>query len=194
MTSARVLLELLLKAQNEEDYDYCDHGLVPRPTRDPGEADKLGLTIEHWFEEHQPDYRYEYWLHVCNIANPNLALDIYKKSLLYYLSQFTSSKFKLLIKYARDEMSKDDVIYTYETLIKKKVLERYEDLMLQTCRWELNMDESRSPLFCIPLLCRVRMMELRKRRIRQPYLVVLRDLWKWWKTQVTPEEWSDGIK
>lgn len=190
-------MRLLVRTQAAERYDHCVHGVTPRPTRDPDQADAMGLTLEHWFDAPQPDDKHEYWLHVCNVANPTLARELFRRSvsrLLPHVSNHGNKGTQLLSfmhAYAGDEGTSLGLDEYQEmegsTRPTTARLKRHRKLVNLTCRWELDLDESVSPALCVPALCEVAALEG-----QVGYREGLHELWTWWKTMTTLEEWAGG--
>ena len=193
------LMQLLVKTQEAENYDHCEHGTKPRPSRNPETLEKSGRTLEMWYHKPQPGGHFEYWLHVCNVANPDLALKIYKETLLRYLPENPrpgAEEFcKFLRRFATEEIPIDELKkMELESRFSKIRLDikKYRLLVYRTCRWALNLDESVSPVFCAPLLCQIFFIESLKAGKRNNYQNIGNEMWEWWKTLTIPEEWAGG--
>jgi len=180
-------MRLVRETQLSEQHPHCEHGMRQRPI----------TSLEAWYHDPQPDGRVEYWLHVCNVANPVLAMEIYRQSLIRVLvvaapkrPEQAAAAVDFLLRFARCDVE-DTELQSHAAWVKgpeRRAL-RYEQLAWRTARWALGLEETVGPVFCVPLLCEIGCLEDPGTGFR----TVCDSLWKWWKTLTTPKEWAGGV-
>jgi len=211
------LSQLLNHVQERERYPHCEQGTMPRPARDAAGLAASGRTLESWYNDPQPDEHFEFWLHICEVANaatdpserrefhrPGRARRLFQDTILRFLPLESSYRpmatqyLQFMHRWARGGASSEEqreLLKTYDPGSTVKCRE-YRELAWRMCRWFLGADESLSPVYCAPLLSQVLYRERlrfeddahKPRDLRQ----VQRELWEWWKTQVTVKEWAGG--